>query len=108
MSYTTRLPEDEGNNALLIYRKASGYQAVSHTLEAASRLEYIILVLPCEVVEEELKIIQERWSYNMSYDESSMKHASNMILAKHIVYTKDKKPEESSAEVLRVIEHKNN
>lgn len=66
---------------------------------------YVILLMPSPDREESIQILharnlyasKEQWAVN----EIFVRHHSNYDLAKHVVYTKDKTPEQTSDEVLQ-------
>ncbi|MEM7554315.1 MAG: shikimate kinase [Cyanobacteria bacterium P01_A01_bin.84] len=72
-----------------------------------NRHKYRILVLPSPDVEESLEILKERERViinEMEINEYFLKHPCNYSLAKYIIYTKDKTPEQTSEELLAQID----
>ncbi|PCJ21609.1 MAG: shikimate kinase [Candidatus Cloacimonadota bacterium] len=72
----------------------------------------VILLLPCPNKKEALKICNERLKIKKQRDleenevlanKDFIEHKSNYKLAKHIVYTKDKTPEETALEIKKLI-----
>ena len=68
---------------------------------------YVILILPSPDKEKSVKILNERTggvvSEGFDFHEHFVKHHSNYDLAKHIVYTEGKAPEETCAEIVEII-----
>lgn len=68
---------------------------------------YVILLLPSQDVEESINILNERAEFlremKPNINEHFIKHHSNYDLAKYTVYTKDKTPEETCAEILGLL-----
>jgi len=66
---------------------------------------HIILLMPSPDKDESIRILNERNPYATSdqweVNEHLVRHHSNYDLAKHIVYNKDKTPEETCEEVLQ-------
>lgn len=63
----------------------------------------VILVLPCDDVAEAVEITEARRGHQLEYNKLFMEHESNRRLAKHVVYTKDRTPEECAQAVLQII-----
>jgi shikimate kinase len=68
---------------------------------------YVILILPSPDKEKSVKILNERTggmvSEGFDFHEHFVKHHSNYDLAKHIVYTEGKTPEETCAEIVEIV-----
>jgi adenylate kinase family enzyme len=68
---------------------------------------HVILLLPSPNPEESLEILSARepWLRDMkpNINEHFIRHHSNRHLAKHVVYTKDKMPEQTCEEVHRLV-----
>ncbi len=80
--------------------------------EVLSPLKNVVLLLPSESKEESLTICNERLKERVKREldktetdanRAFIYHRSNYDLAKHIVYTKDKTPEQTAKEVLKVL-----
>jgi hypothetical protein len=69
--------------------------------------KHVILLLPSPDLDESVAILHERdeWAANMGFDfhEHFVKHPSNHALAKFVVYTKGKTPEETCSEIVGMI-----
>ncbi|KAL7920364.1 hypothetical protein ACQKWADRAFT_298811 [Trichoderma austrokoningii] len=63
----------------------------------------VILLTPCEDVEEALKITEARRNRKLGLNKHFLEHPSNRRLAKHIIYTKDTTAEECAESVLQII-----
>lgn len=63
----------------------------------------VILLMPCEDVEEAMKITEARRNCKLPLNKHFLEHPSNKRLAKHVIYTKDKTAEESAESVLQII-----
>jgi shikimate kinase len=63
----------------------------------------VVLLLPCEDVEEALKITEARRGHELGLNRHFLEHESNRRLAKHVIYTHDKTPQQCADEVLRLI-----
>lgn len=63
----------------------------------------VILVMPCEDVEEAVNITEARRGHELGLNKHFMEHSSNRRLAKHIIYTKDTTVDECAERALRVI-----
>lgn len=67
----------------------------------------IVLILPSPDLEESIQILNERnggiVSNKVDFNEHFVKHHSNHALAKFVVYTKDKSPEETGDEILNIV-----
>lgn len=68
---------------------------------------HVVLLLPSSDPEESLEILNERapWLRNMqpNINEHFIRHHSNRDLAKHVVYTKGKTPEQTCEDVYRLV-----
>jgi len=66
---------------------------------------HVVLITPSPDKEESIRILHERNKYaseeQWSVNELLVRHHSNYGLAKHIVYTKDKTPEQTCDEILQ-------
>jgi len=64
----------------------------------------VVLLLPSPDLDESVQILKQRrgecLSQGVDFHEHFVKHASNHALAKHVVYTKDKTPRATCAEIL--------
>ncbi|KAF5566560.1 shikimate kinase [Fusarium napiforme] len=78
-------------------------EELDHVAELMAPYEGVFLVLPCEDMDEALKIMEERRGHELSYNEHFLSHPSNKTLAKHIIYTKDKSPARSADEILEYL-----
>ncbi|CAM0135634.1 hypothetical protein VKS41_005286 [Umbelopsis sp. WA50703] len=63
----------------------------------------VILFMPCEDVEEAVKITEARRGHDLGLNKHFMENPTNKRLAKHIIYTKDTTPEECAERVLRIV-----
>ncbi len=67
----------------------------------------VVLILPSSNLEESVQILKERnggiVSNGFDFNEHFVKHHSNHDLAKFVVYTKDKSPEETRDEILNFV-----
>jgi energy-coupling factor transporter ATP-binding protein EcfA2 len=63
----------------------------------------VFLFLPCEDVEESIKITEERRGHELGLNRFFLEHESNKRLAKFVIYTKDTTPEECMEKVLAII-----
>jgi shikimate kinase len=74
---------------------------------ALAPYEYVILLIPSANHDESIRILGERDVEDPTVanqlNELFVRHPSNEKLAKHIVYTKNKTPEESCEEILKLI-----
>jgi len=64
---------------------------------------HVFLFMPCEDVQEAIKITEARRGHKLILNKHFMEHESNQKLAKHVVYTKDTTPEECAEKVLKII-----
>ena len=68
---------------------------------------HVILVIPSEDQDESITILRGRRgpivSNGFDFDEHFVRHHSNYDLAKHVVYTKGKTPEQSCADIVALI-----
>jgi shikimate kinase len=75
--------------------------------KALAPYPYVILILPSPEKEKSVKILNERTggvvSEGFDFHEHFVTHHSNYDLAKHIVYTEGKTPEETCAEIVEII-----
>jgi len=69
--------------------------------------KYVILLLPSPDLDESINILNEREEFlremKLNINEHFIKHHSNYVLAKYTVYTKEKTPKETCAEILGLI-----
>lgn len=63
----------------------------------------VILFMPCEDVDEAVRITETRRGHELGLNKHFMEHPSNKSLAKHVIYTKDTTPEECAQRVLQII-----
>lgn len=63
----------------------------------------VILLMPCEDVEEALKITEARRNHKLDLNKHFLEHPSNKRLAKYTIYTKDRTAEECAESVLQII-----
>lgn len=61
----------------------------------------IFLILPSEDKQESLRILDER--EKLDINKHFIEHRSNYELAKHIIYTKGKSPQETAEEIIQLI-----
>lgn len=78
-------------------------EQLDEIVKLAKPYNNIIYVLPCEDVEESVKITEARRGHKLGFNKHFMEHESNARLAKHVIYTKDKAPEESADAVIQLI-----
>ncbi|MCI0709215.1 MAG: shikimate kinase [Chloroflexi bacterium] len=75
--------------------------------KALAPYENVILLIPSADHDESIRILKERDfegpAFALDFNEHFVRHPSNERLAKHIVYTKDKTPEESCEDILKLI-----
>ncbi len=75
--------------------------------KALAPYPHVILILPSPDKEKSVKILNERTggvvSEGFDFHEHFVTHHSNYDLAKHIVYTEGKTPEETCAEIVEII-----
>jgi shikimate kinase len=75
--------------------------------QALSTYPNVILLLPSPDPDESIAILNEREEWlkdmNPNINEHFIKHHSNYDLAKHVVYTKGKSPEDTCDEILKLI-----
>ena len=86
-----------------VYDDAELFQQVSCVFQSCG---HVILLLPSQDVEESLQILQQRTRTminGMEINEYFVKHHSNYDLAKYIIYTQDKTPQQTSEEILATI-----
>ncbi|KAG9496383.1 hypothetical protein J7337_012971 [Fusarium musae] len=76
---------------------------LDHVAELMTPYDGVFLILPCEDVDEALKIMEERRGHDLSYNRHFLSHPSNKTLAKHIIHTKDTDPERSADEILEYL-----
>ena len=65
----------------------------------------VVLLLPSADLDESVRVSKERqghqtW-YENDFDELFVKHPSNQVLAKHVIYTQGKTPEQTRDEILQ-------
>ncbi|RKL38525.1 hypothetical protein BFJ72_g7335 [Fusarium proliferatum] len=78
-------------------------EELDRVAELISPYKGVFLVVPCENVDEALRIMEERRGHELSYNRHFLNHPSNKTLAKHIIYTKDVSPEQSAREISRYL-----
>ena len=85
-----------------VYEDDDLFKQVSGILEP---YKHIVLLMPSPDKDESINILHARNSYatedQWAVNEHFVRHHSNYDLAKHIVYTEGKTPEDTSAEVLQ-------
>jgi adenylate kinase family enzyme len=82
-------------------------------LPALSPFPNVILLLPCPDTDEAVAILKERYIAQAEEGETSpeelqmiehfTRHPSNLLLAKHVVYTRGKSPEQTCAEMIQLL-----
>lgn len=87
-------------------------QLLARVQKALASFPYVILLLPSPDLDESVAIVNARFAAMVQKDigevgdevlqlnEHFVKHPSNHLLAKIVVYTKDKTPEETCAEII--------
>ncbi|MBD2439209.1 shikimate kinase [Nostoc sp. FACHB-110] len=87
-----------------VYEDTFLFQRVQKVLEP---LPHVILLLPSPDLQESLQILNDRNEYipdgSPNINEHFLSHPSNYLLAKFIVYTKDKTPQETCNEILNLL-----
>ncbi|RFU77971.1 shikimate kinase [Trichoderma arundinaceum] len=83
-----------------VYEDAQEFTRVEALMEPYRN---VILVMPCEDVDEAVKITEARRGHELGLNKHFMEHPSNKKLAKHIIYTKDTTAEECAERVLKII-----
>ncbi|KAG5753302.1 hypothetical protein H9Q69_007963 [Fusarium xylarioides] len=78
-------------------------EELDHVTKLIAPYKGVFLILPCEDVDETLKIMEGRSGHQLSYNRHFLCHPSNKTLAKHIIYTKDVSPEQSADEILEFL-----
>jgi len=85
-----------------VYEDDNLFKQVQECLEP---YRHIVLLMPSPDQDESIRILHSRNSYagddQRAVNEHFIRHHSNYDLAKHIVYTEGKTPEETTAEVLQ-------
>ena len=87
-----------------VYEDAALFARVEQTLASYPN---VVLLLPSSDLDESVRISKERqghqtW-YENDFDELFVKHPSNSRLAKFVVYTEGKTPEQTCAEILALL-----
>ncbi|KAF5640383.1 hypothetical protein F25303_7131 [Fusarium sp. NRRL 25303] len=77
-------------------------EELDRVAELISPYKGVFLIVPCEDVDEALRIMEERRGHGLSYNRHFLNHPSNKTLAKHIIYTKDVSPEQSAHEISKL------
>lgn len=73
-------------------------------IEALTRpYKNVFLFIPCEDVEDAVQVTEQRRGHALPLNKHFFEHKSNALLAKHIIYTKDKTAEECADAVLAII-----
>ncbi len=99
----------EHNNCIIdfgaghsVYEDEELFQCVSKALKPYKN---VILLLPSPDLDESVKILKDLYgeeiSGSMDFFKHQVKHHSNHDLAKIVIYTKGKTPEETSEEILQ-------
>ncbi|NEU74805.1 shikimate kinase [Hassallia byssoidea VB512170] len=87
-----------------VYEDDELFNRVQRVLESYNN---VVLILPSPDLEESIQILNERnggfVSKGFDFNEHFVKHHSNHNLAKFVVYTKDKTPEETRDEILQIV-----
>jgi shikimate kinase len=87
-----------------VYEDISLFQRVQKVLEPYPN---VVLLLPSSNLDESLQILNDRNEYlpdgNPNINEHFIRHQSNYVLAKFIVYTKEKTPQETCNEILKLV-----
>ncbi|AFY44115.1 shikimate kinase [Nostoc sp. PCC 7107] len=87
-----------------VYEDTSLFQRMQKTLESYPN---VVLLLPSPDLHESLQILNDRNEYipdgSPNINEHFLSHPSNYLLAKFIVYTKDKTPQETCNEILDLL-----
>ncbi len=87
-----------------VYEDDELFQQVKQILEPYRN---VVLILPSPEREESIQILNERnggiFSNGVDFNEHFVKHHSNYDLAKFIVYTKGKSPEETCDDILKLV-----
>ena len=86
-----------------VYEKPEELEKIEEMIKPYNN---VILLMPCEDVDEAVKITESRRGHELGLNKHFMEHVSNKRLAKHIIYTKDATPEESAERVLGIIKAK--
>ncbi len=88
-----------------VYEDPILFQRVQQVL---ATYPHVILLLPSADMNESIRILNERNEYvsdgKLNINEHFVKHPSNYGLAKLTVYTKDKTPDETSDEILALLD----
>ncbi len=82
-----------------VYEENELFQRVQRVLEPYNN---VVLILPSPDLEESVQILNER-NGGLDLNEHFIKHHSNHDLAKFVVYTKGKSPEETRDEIINMI-----
>ncbi len=85
-----------------VYADPAQFARVQAALAACPN---VVLLLPSPDLDESVRISKERqghqtW-YENDFDELFVKHPSNQTLAKHVVYTQGKTPDQTRDDILR-------
>ena len=87
-----------------VYEDDKLFEQVRKVLEP---YPFVILLLPSPDLDESIQILNSRNDYasddQRAVNEHFVRHHSNFDLANHIVYTKDKTPEQTCDEILRYV-----
>lgn len=86
-----------------VYRNKKQLEAMKKILEPYKN---VILILPSQNIEESSLLLKERIqhrNFGMEMNEIFLRHKSNYLLAKHIVFTKGQTPEETMGEIIEKI-----
>lgn len=102
-----RHPGDEFHGKILDF--GAGHSVYEKPEELATIEAYmkpypnVFLILPCEDKEEAKKIMEARRGHELGLNRHFLGHESNERLAKHVIFTTGRTPEESSEEVLKIL-----
>ncbi|MBD2194928.1 MULTISPECIES: shikimate kinase [Calothrix] len=87
-----------------VYEDTALFQRIQ---QALAPYPNVILLLPSPNLDESIQILNQRNHYlpddKLNINEHFVRHASNYELAKFIVYTKGKTPEETCSEILNLL-----
>ena len=90
-----------------VYESQELFTRIQKVLEP---YQNVVLILPSSDEKESIRILNERTSdlvgaygQGFNWNEYFIQHPSNYLLAKHIVYTQGKTPQETSSEILNLL-----
>lgn len=76
---------------------------IERVQKVAGVYDKVVFLLPSHDIEKSIQILGERAQIKyrgLNWNEYFLRHSSNQRLAKHVVYTKDQSPEETSNEII--------